>query len=211
MSADKPGLLTDRRLDWAERLLVLGFYGWLVARILLDYQAHGRLANLLVLPSEGLVVLLLLLRRRATEISRHPGEWLIALMGTCAPMMVDTTASGRALVPQAVGGTFLLTGLLLHLYAQITLGRSLGCVPAHRGLKLTGPYRFVRHPMYAGYLLTHVAFLALNPTLWNVAVYTLCDALHVVRLLAEERLLSRDPRYRAYQSAVRYRLIPGLF
>jgi protein-S-isoprenylcysteine O-methyltransferase Ste14 len=84
-------------------------------------------------------------------------------------------------------------------------------VPAHRGLKVAGPYRFVRHPMYAGYLLSHAAFLLMNPTVGNVAVYAVCYALQIPRIFAEERLLSRDPEYREYRRTVRYRLIPWLF
>jgi protein-S-isoprenylcysteine O-methyltransferase Ste14 len=51
----------------------------------------------------------------------------------------------------------------------------------------------------------------MNPTLWNAGCYALAYCLQVPRLLAEERLLSQDPHYRAYQQAVRYRLLPGLF
>jgi protein-S-isoprenylcysteine O-methyltransferase Ste14 len=204
------GLVTARWLDWIERLLVLALYGWLVARLLIGYWTEGGIGNLLLLPSEGLVVLLLLLRRRAAEISQHPGEWLLALAATCVPLLVAPHA-GVALVPPIVAAFVLVLGLLVQVHAKLTLGRSIGCVPAHRGLKLAGPYQFVRHPMYAGYLLSHLGFLALNPTLWNLGVYAVCYGLQVPRLLAEERLLSRDPRYREYQAAVRYRLIPGLF
>ena len=49
--------------------------------------------------------------------------------------------------------------------------------------------------MYAGYLLCHVAFLLMNWTVWNAAVYALCYAAQVPRLLAEEHLLRRDERY----------------
>jgi protein-S-isoprenylcysteine O-methyltransferase Ste14 len=102
-------------------------------------------------------------------------------------------------------------GLLVQVWAKLTLGRSLGLVPAHRGLKISGPYRYVRHPMYAGYLLSHLAFLLVNPTWWNLAVYGLAYGLQVPRLLAEERLLRQDPNYHTYESMVRSRLIPGVF
>ena len=65
--------------------------------------------------------------------------------------------------------------------------------------------------MYAGYLVTHFAFLLMNPNLWNVALYIVCGATQVARILAEERLLARDPLYAKYLAAVRYRLIPGVF
>lgn len=201
---------TDRVLDGAERLLVLALYGWLVARLVIGYGHDGRLANLLLLPSEGLVVVFMLLRRRASEISRHPGEWLLAIAATCIPMLV-TPGVGNSPIPPAVGATVLLMGLLVQVHAKVTLGRSIGCIPANRGLKLAGPYRFVRHPMYAGYLLSHMAFLAMNPTPWNLALYAACYGLQVPRLLAEERLLGRDARYREYQADVRHRIIPGIF
>jgi protein-S-isoprenylcysteine O-methyltransferase Ste14 len=91
------------------------------------------------------------------------------------------------------------------------LGRSFGLLPANRGLILRGPYRLVRHPMYFGYLLVHVGFLLLNPSLWNLMVYVAAYACQVPRLLVEERLLARDKSYAEYQQQVRYRLIPGVF
>lgn len=207
----KRGFPLDARfLDWGERSLVLVLYGWLVARILIMYAADGRLANLLLLPSEGLVVVFLLLRRRTTEISSSPIEWFMALAATCAPLLV-TPGVGSPLIPVSVAALVLLVGMLLQVHAKLILGRSFGCVPAHRGLKVAGPYRLVRHPMYAGYLLGHTAFLLINPTMWNAGIYFLCYATQVPRLLAEERLLQRDPAYRAYQSQVRFRLIPWLF
>jgi protein-S-isoprenylcysteine O-methyltransferase Ste14 len=202
--------LTDGFLDWVERLVLLAFYGWLVVRLLIGYGVNASVANLLLLPSEGLVILFMLIRRRPNAVSRHLGEWLLAMAASCTPLLAAAEPDGAWMSP-AVGATLLLMGMLVQLHAKLTLGRSFGCVPAHRGLQLEGPYRFIRHPMYAGYLLGHLGFLLLNPALWNVAVYALSYCLQVPRLLAEERLLSRDPRYRAYRVSVRYRLIPGLF
>jgi protein-S-isoprenylcysteine O-methyltransferase Ste14 len=51
----------------------------------------------------------------------------------------------------------------------------------------------------------------MNPTLWNLILYLACESFMVLRVLAEERLLSADPRYREYRNEVRYRLVPGLF
>jgi protein-S-isoprenylcysteine O-methyltransferase Ste14 len=207
---EPPTRIHARFLDWAERLLILGLYGWLVVRLLGKYMAVGGVVNLLLLPSEGMVVVFLLVRRPAATISRRPAEWLLALAATISPMLVNT-GIGEPLIPVIAAAFLLLMGLVVQVWAKLTLGRSLGLVPAHRGLKLSGPYRYVRHPMYAGYLLSHMAYLLVNPTWWNLAVYGLCYGLQVPRLLAEERLLRRDPSYRAFESAVRSRLIPGVF
>lgn len=201
----------DKCLDRAEQLLALAFFLVMMTNILGDHRMDkGIGASLLILPSEGLVILFLLLRRRACAISRNPGEWLLALAGTCTPMLVRIETA-HALVPPLAGATLLLMGMVIQVLAKLVLGRSLGLVPAHRGLKRSGPYRFVRHPMYAGYLLSHLGFVLLNPTLWNLAWYVCCDGIQIFRLLAEERFLARDPQYRHYRTAVRYRLIPGLF
>src|SRR3954447_17724568 len=83
LARQPPSLFSAVCLDWAERLLVLGFYGWLVARLIAAYCASGQVSHLLLLMSEGLVVFFILIRRRSTDISRHPGHWLLALTATC--------------------------------------------------------------------------------------------------------------------------------
>ena len=206
----QPPTPLDLALDWTERLLILALYGWLVVRLLGKFLTDGGVVNLLLLPSEGMVVVFLLVRRPATTISWRPIEWLLALAATISPMLVNT-GIGEPLIPVAAAAFLLLMGLVVQVWAKLTLGRSLGLVPAHRGLKVSGPYRFVRHPMYAGYMLSHLAYLLVNPTWWNLAVYGLCYGLQIPRLLAEERLLRQDPSYRAYEKVVRSRLIPAVF
>jgi protein-S-isoprenylcysteine O-methyltransferase Ste14 len=196
-------------IEWGEWGVILALYSWLVARLWVGLWYEGKVVNLLLLASEGLVVGFVLFRRRAGTLSARPTEWLLAFAVTCAPMLV--VPGGEPLVPPLAAVALLVVGLVIQLHAKIVLGRSIGMIPANRGLKLGGPYRFVRHPMYAGYLIGHVAFLLANPTWWNLAVYGIGNALQVMRLLAEERLLAADERYREYQGRVRYRLIPLLF
>jgi protein-S-isoprenylcysteine O-methyltransferase Ste14 len=203
-------IVRDRALDWVERLLVLSLYGWLVFRILRTYFTQGGVVNLLILPSEGLVLFFFLVRRPAQMLSRHPVDWLSALVATCAALLVSPEP-GRNLVPAQLVAAFFLTGMMIQVHAKITLGRSIGFVPAHRGLKVSGPYRFIRHPMYAGYILSHLAFLAANPSIWNTGIYAMVIPLQIYRLGAEEQLLSLDPLYGNYRREVRYRLVPGLF
>ena len=105
----------------------------------------------------------------------------------------------------------MLAGFLIQVHAKISLGRSFGCVAANRGLKFCGPYRFIRHPMYFGYLLAHLGFLLVNLSVWNLCSYALCYLVQIPRLLCEERLLSEDLNYQKYSRLVPFRLIPGIF
>jgi protein-S-isoprenylcysteine O-methyltransferase Ste14 len=78
-------------------------------------------------------------------------------------------------------------------------------------VKVSGVYRLVRHPMYAGYLLVHIGNMLLFPSVFNLVLYGIGWWAQILRLLAEEALLSQDEAYRAYQAKVRWRLLPGLF
>jgi protein-S-isoprenylcysteine O-methyltransferase Ste14 len=73
----------------------------------------------------------------------------------------------------------------------------------------TGPYAFVRHPMYAGGLLYLAATpLALGSYRGLVAFAALVPFL-IWRLLDEEHLLDRElPGYSEYRRRVRHRLVP---
>jgi protein-S-isoprenylcysteine O-methyltransferase Ste14 len=197
-------------LDALERVTIVLLYAWLVVRVLSSFGGNGRLLGIFLLISEGLVLVFALIRRRSVEISSRALDWIFAFAATAAPLLVQPSP-GEGLVPPAAAVTMMIFGMLIQIHAKLVLGRSFGCVAAHRGLKFGGPYRFVRHPMYMGYLLSHLAFLAMNPTLWNAALYFLAYGLQVPRILAEERLLGRDANYAQYRQMVRYRLIPGLF
>ena len=75
----------------------------------------------------------------------------------------------------------------------------------------SGPYRIVRHPMYAGYMVANVGLFMLMPSLMNLAIYTITWWAQILRVTAEERHLLEDEAYRELTRKVRYRLIPGLF
>ena len=102
-------------------------------------------------------------------------------------------------------------GLMLVVTAKLTLGRSFGLVPANRGVVAGGPYAAVRHPIYAGYLITHAAFLLGHPTLLNITLLAVADGALVVRALMEERVLSTDDAYRLYCRRVGWHMVPGVF
>lgn len=104
-----------------------------------------------------------------------------------------------------------VVGLVFVISGKLSLGRSLGFLPANRGIVGSGVYRVVRHPMYLGYLVIHVAFLLGHPSPWNVVVLVAADLALLVRVGLEERTLSPDPAYQCYKAAVRWRFVPGVY
>ena len=206
MAADKGALRSGLAFDLAERaLLLLGLSA--IVRLAPSLRPTPYVALLLL--SEGLAIAFILVRRRAVSSDFSPYAAAIAFLGTAAPLLV--AASGHPLIPLAVGAAAMTAGLLMSIAAKVVLNRSFGVTAANRGVKHEGPYRFLRHPMYAGYALTQVMFLLLNPCLRNLAIYAVSWSVQILRIRAEEKLLLQDPDYRAYAAKVRYRLAPGLF
>jgi len=75
-----------------------------------------------------------------------------------------------------------------------------------------GPYRFVRHPLYASRIV-QITGLALTLGSWIALVPAVLNALLLaVRTLLEDRLLTTElPGYREYAKHVPERLVPGLW
>jgi protein-S-isoprenylcysteine O-methyltransferase Ste14 len=76
----------------------------------------------------------------------------------------------------------------------------------------TGPYAYVRHPMYAGAVWLFVGMPLALGSWWPIGLMVLVVPVLLWRLLDEERILVRDlPGYREYRQRVRYRLIPHVW
>jgi protein-S-isoprenylcysteine O-methyltransferase Ste14 len=193
-------------LDVLERTFVLILVVGLMLRLAPSFAEHP--TAVLILISEGLTALMIVLRRPGPAMNTTYG-WSIALVGTCAPLMVGPW--GTELVPPLLTVTLMMIGLAFSIWAKMSLRRSFGLVPANRGVKRGGPYRLVRHPMYFGYLLAHMGFLLSAFSLANAAVYAACWTAMVLRIRAEEEFLGTDPEYAAYTQTVRWRLIPFLW
>jgi protein-S-isoprenylcysteine O-methyltransferase Ste14 len=76
----------------------------------------------------------------------------------------------------------------------------------------SGPYRFVRHPMYVGILFMSLGMPLLLGSWWAVIPGVLNILLFIVRTALEDRTLQAElPGYVEYSQKVRYRLIPGIW
>jgi protein-S-isoprenylcysteine O-methyltransferase Ste14 len=191
------------------KILIGALFTLLAWRLLGDFLATSRPTDLLLLVGEALVVVLICLRRPATIVDRRPIVRIVTAVSMTFPLLTRP-AQLAPIVPEAVAAMFLGIGLVVVMGGKISLGYSFGLLPANRGVMQSGLYRIVRHPIYLGYLLTHIPFLAAHPSGWNIAVLAGGDAALIVRALYEEQTLGRDPQYVRYCQAVRWRLVPGI-
>lgn len=197
-------------MDLVERVAVVALYGFFLKRMLVNFMETGNIGNLLMLITESVLVGFILCRRRANNLSLHWFDWFLAFGATSLPLLVQPFSTGPHFW-DAFAVTLTFVGLAIQVVSKFTLGRRFGVVAAHRGICMAGPYRIVRHPIYMGYVFSHIGFLLLNPTVWNLAIYVAVYSLKIPRILAEERVLGEDAEYQKYKGLVRYRLIPGIF
>jgi protein-S-isoprenylcysteine O-methyltransferase Ste14 len=156
--------------------------------------------GLVVINTTALV--LFMVRRDASKVGSL-AEGVLAVSGTfVASFLKDAGQLHDAkLIPTLIQ----MAGLLGWAAALATLGRSFGVVPADRGLVSHGPYRFVRHPIYAFEALFFLGYLMAVPTPRSFVVIAAWTVLQVGRIIREERILGG---YQEYRQQVRWRLIP---
>ena len=196
--------------DFAARAAVGLLFALQSINLLQEFLRTHHVTGLLLLTSESLVVVLMIARRRAAAVDSSAKAATVTTVSLVGPWMLRT-ADAAALLPDHVTSMISGLGLLIVVASKMALGRSFGLVPANRGVVVRGPYGFVRHPIYLGYLISHVAFFLAQPTLWNAAVILIGDGTLIVRALMEERVLSRDAAYASYCRRVSWHLVPGVF
>ena len=180
------------------------------------YRAYDRweltptLTLALLVVGEVVTLAIYLTARITDDVSFKP----IALLSTiCATFFFLFVAlgDGAKLAPLWVSAPLQLGGIIWQILSKATLRRSFGLLPANRGIVSDGPYRVARHPIYQGYLSSHLGFLVGNFTTYNLALIAAVAFCQIIRIREEEALLLKDPKYQAYAGHVRWRLVPGIW
>ncbi|MGC9400026.1 MAG: methyltransferase family protein [Anaerolineae bacterium] len=146
---------------------------------------------------------------------------LVGLGGGLIPLVAGLEARFGSVVTFGLPAKLLalfaiLAGYVLGAYALIENRFFSGMVrlQAERGhhVVTSGPYRWVRHPGYAGALLTYLATPVFLDALWAFLPTAFLLVVLIVRTALEDQALQGELEgYREYARCVRYRLLPGIW
>jgi protein-S-isoprenylcysteine O-methyltransferase Ste14 len=159
--------------------------------------------NKVVYAAETLVYVLIaiayLTRRAPAERARGPAEILLPLAGAVLPFALLSTPPGLGPAGTAAVMWVLAAGSGLSVAGYASLRRSFSILVEAREPVVTGVYRALRHPVYAGQIVAGAGVLAWRFSLENAAIYAAFVAIQATRAVLEERKLARAfPAYAAY-------------
>jgi protein-S-isoprenylcysteine O-methyltransferase Ste14/uncharacterized membrane protein (UPF0127 family) len=185
-------------------------YGFFAAAHVSNAVATGHWATTMpMVAQEALLVVLFLTRRRSLAVSDRPADWLLGVAGTALPLFIRP---GEVPGPLTwLGDPLQCVGVGAAVLALASLGRSVGVVPANRGIKTSGLYSLVRHPAYAGYMLGYAGYVLCYPTPRNALLMIATLVALNARAIVEERFLKHDASYCDYLVETRWRFVPYVY
>src|SRR5580700_538831 len=148
MDQERAAILRNR-LDFIERAVMALLFSGMLYRLLPHFATSGDIVDIGVLISDGASTFFVLTHRKTSTLSLSLPDWGLTAAATVLPTLVVPSSTDPVL-PLLIRDVLLAHGFVLHIATKLTLRRSFGLVPANRGVKIGGPYRLLRHPMYAG-------------------------------------------------------------
>ena len=193
---------------------LITFYNYIIDLYPINSTKILRITHLsLLLCFNVLIIFLYLLRSRAQLSSNSLAANTIAILGTFLPLFLAFLSRPESINPTAVlaGDFFIIAGMAFSVYSVTHLGKNFSIIPQARNLVQSGPYKFVRHPLYLGELISS-AGLVLAAVTFSMILYFVCLVIcQVYRALQEEKILTNVfPEYHNYRSKTA-RFLPGIY
>jgi protein-S-isoprenylcysteine O-methyltransferase Ste14 len=136
---------------------------------------------------------------------------IAAFVGSYMPWTITFFGKTEEALPNLLSTACVLIGMIMVLVTIRHLGRSFSLVPQARSVVQTGPYRWIKHPLYLAEEIAILGVVLQDLTPVTVIVLVLHIGVQVCRILYEEDLLRRNcPEYSSYEAS-RWRLIPHIW
>jgi protein-S-isoprenylcysteine O-methyltransferase Ste14 len=143
--------------------------------------------------------------------ARIPGLILVVTVLILSHVFKTNASAVHVLVLQVLGSALFLAGIGLAVWARIHLGRNWGMPMTLKDepeLVTSGPYRFIRHPIYSGILLAMLGTAIATNVYWLIALVVLGSYFVYSARTEEQLMLSSFPdAYASYMSRTKM-LIP---
>ena len=168
---------------------------------------------LLITLAQAEFALLILIRSDANSSTKNPLDYILAFCGTFAVFLYSPHSHEIPYLPgyYLVGSLLVYAGLMFEIFGFLSLNTSAGIVPSNRGVKTSGIYAYIRHPIYLGSMFLFLGYFVLNPLQWNMVILIWAAIFQILRIQREESLLMEDEHYKKYSSEVRWKLLPGIY
>jgi protein-S-isoprenylcysteine O-methyltransferase Ste14 len=203
-------LLSSSRLDWVMAWVYIGIY--IAAQVV---------TALVLIPKSPE----LLAERAQSEGPRDLDRVLAGIMALFGPVAMwavaglDVRWEWSSLMPlalQVVALAIVMLGSLLTIWAMASNEFFYGVLRVEKDRGHTtatgGPYRYVRHPGYAGAIVFDLATPVALGSLWALLPAALTVCAIVVRTALEDKALREQLEgYKEYAQQTRYRLLPGIW
>jgi protein-S-isoprenylcysteine O-methyltransferase Ste14 len=159
-----------------------------------------------------LVIWCYLRRGPARATIRSITAGVAAVVATWIPFAIPLLhGSPPGAVWQGVSDVLLLAGTAWAVWSLRSLGRNLSVIAQARDVADRGPYRWIRHPLYVGEIVSSLGLAIAAHSLAAIAVWLGICALQAYRAVREEQLLLAVlPGYGAYRIRTAV-LLPGIF
>ena len=206
-------LLISARWDWWQAWVygLIGVFGFVVSRVLVN----KRHPDLLTERSR------MMKHEDAKDWDKILGR-LVGLGGAAIPLVAGLdmkygwSGTGYSVVVEMIALVLILSGHAIGSWALMENRFFSGVVriQTERGHHVVsgGPYAVVRHPGYAGALLTYFATPLLLDSPWTFLPVILMSVVLVIRTALEDRTLREElPGYEEFTGKTRYRLFLGLW
>ena len=204
--------LSSGRLDW--------WFAWAYLGIFVAGVAVNSFVLLRIDPE--------LIAERSKQITPETKQWdkILATVWGLMTGIVSLLVAGLDLRfgwPPQIPLTVQLIALLFHMFGSAFSGWALISnaffastvrVQADRGhtVASSGPYGIVRHPGYAGWMVSNIAVVLMLGSLWALIPAIVAVLALIGRTALEDRTLRQElPGYEEYAQRVRYRLAPGIW
>lgn len=150
----------------------------------------------------SLIIWCYLRRGPAVATSGSVTGYAAAVVGTLFPFVLPLLRGAPpGAVADAAADVLMLAGTAWAVWSLRFLGRNLSVIAQARQVVDRGPYRWVRHPLYTGEIVSSLGLAITAGSPWAFAAWLAFCGLQAYRALREEQILLRAlPGYRSYRA-----------